>query len=646
MDRPSGVRLEMAAAVVWAVLFVLAWPRTFAVIDESTYLSTAFVYRAGTIYSDVAGVDPISRVESPGGHEVSKFAPLWPLLLAPLAAPEWRATFAANALLHLVGFLVFARILREAKLPAWGSLLYLAHPTLVYYARTLMSDVAAGVLFLLAWAAWRRDTRRGALLAGAWLGASCLVRTTHVVLAALFVLAAALECARRRVPAGRLATLLAGLVPGGVALAVYQHVAFGRWWRGTSGYRDDRADIGMEGQFGLHELVPGAVHYGSALLAVFPLMLLGVLFYRGRDRWFVRTVTLGTTLFFCLYYYRDTAGGWPASAVVGLRFLVPVLPMFLLAYVEMLDRWTRRVPVRLLAGGVGAVALAACAVVHAGHDALLRGVDAEVRLLHAVTPEGAVILCDTEARKRIHAVWGERTPVRVEFRNRWSFPERLDPDRAAFLAVAGSSLRCRPEPLVRFLEASGARLLPDADGSAGVAVWSLPAAPARQPPPPSGRTQRRKPSRQRGTGASTRPPARAASDRPKRSRGVTRTVAKDPWRIRPAIPSPTSEATPGARYSTGSITWTSPPGAYQGSASSRSSEKNGAGNVAANSMRSRRSRAASSESRSTRDHRPGAASCATETASSTAAPTMPARPAEPRATATAKSMERTTNASQ
>lgn len=460
--------------MLWSALFALAWPRTFAIIDESTYLSTALVYRAGTIFSDVAGIDCISRVRGPHGHEVSKFAPLWPLVLAPLAAPEWRAAFAANALLHLVGFLVFLRMLREAKLPAWGALVYLAHPTLVYYSRTLMSDVLAGVLFLFAWSAWRRETKGGARLAGAWLGVSCLARTTHVVPVALFVLAAAVEAARGRIPRGRVGSLLAGILPGAIVLAIYQQVAFGRWWRGTAGYRDDRADLGMEGQFGLHELVPGLAHYGSALLAVLPLMLLGVFLTRVRDRFLVRAVSLGTMLFFCLYYWRDTADSRAVTAVVGLRFLIPVLPMFLFTYVEMLERWTRRVPVPITAWGTAVLAFAGCAALHAAHDARLRPVDEERRLLYSVTPVGSVILCDTEARKRIHAVWGERAAVRVEFRDRWSFPESFAPERRAFLALAGRARREAPEPLSRFLRESGARLLPEADGSRGVAVWSLP----------------------------------------------------------------------------------------------------------------------------------------------------------------------------
>jgi hypothetical protein len=483
----SGIRTPLAAALAWAALFALAYPRTFAIIDESTYLSTAYVYRAGTIFLDVAGVDSVSRVPV-GGHEVSKFAPLWPLLLTPLTALGWRATFAANPILHLVGFVVFVRMLRSAKLPSWGALLYLAHPTLVYYSRTLMSDVAAGVLFLLAWRAWRRETPGGALRAGLWLGASCLVRYTNVVLAALFVAAAVGEQARGRSTAGRTRALLGGLVPGALLLAIYDQVAFGKWWRGSDGYRDDRSDLGMQGQFGWDEVGAGALHYGTALLVVFPLMLLGVFLYRGRDRFLVRTVALGFTLFFCFYYYRDQAEGWLRTAVVGMRFLVPVLPLFLFAYVEMLGRWTARAPARLAQGIVAALALVGCAAVHLKHDARLQRVDAQRRLLYSVTTDGAVILCDTEARKRIHSVWGERRAVRVEFRNRWAFPEPLDAQRRpTFVAVAGSGLES-PEPLRRFLEEAGARLLPRADGRDGVAVWSIPSAGAGSPPPGAGET--------------------------------------------------------------------------------------------------------------------------------------------------------------
>jgi hypothetical protein len=469
-----AARPELLAAIVAALLYLIWYPPTFGIIDESTYLSTAYVYRAGTIHADVAGVASIGGVES-GGHTVAKFAPLWPLVLAPFTAAGWRGAFAANLLLYLAGFVLFARLVRGAGLPRWTALLYLAHPTLLVYARTLMSDVAAGVPVLAAWLLWRRGGRGAAAGAGFLLGVSVLVRYTNVILVVLFVIAAGVDAARHAAGARRrIGPLLLGGTPPAIVLAVYDQIAFGTWWRGSAGYRDDRAGIGMSGQFGWQVLGSGLEHYVTALLVVLPLLLLGVLLYRGRDRVMLRIVTLGFTLFFCFYYYRDRGEGFLATAVVGQRFLIPVLPLYLLAYAEVLDRAVRaaRVPGRWVGAGVAAAALAVTVAVHVRHDAALRAVDARRRALYAATEDGAVVLCDTEARKLLHDVWGARTPVRVEFRGRWEIPAPAASGAGApvFLALGDDG---EPPPELKEMLATR-RAVPVPVSAPDLRVWSLP----------------------------------------------------------------------------------------------------------------------------------------------------------------------------
>ena len=99
-------RIIAAAVVIFVVLYAIWYPRTFSIIDESTYLSTAYAYRAGTIYHDEAGISSVTRIET-DGHRVSKFGPLMPLLLMPFTWVGWRATFTANLLMHLIGFWLF-----------------------------------------------------------------------------------------------------------------------------------------------------------------------------------------------------------------------------------------------------------------------------------------------------------------------------------------------------------------------------------------------------------------------------------------------------------------------------------------------------------------------------------------------------------
>ncbi len=476
-SRGSGGVLrspERVAALVAVGLFLLWYPPTLSIIDESTYLATAYVYRAGTIHSDVAGIDAISRVRT-GGHEVSKFAPLWPAVLAIFTIPGWRWAFVANLVLHLAGFALFARLVRRAGLPAWTSLLYLGHPTLLVYSRTLMSDTAAGVLFLAAWSSWRAGGRTSSILAGVWAGLSCAVRYTNAVLVVLFVAAAAWDELRRPPPRGRgAAWMLAGLAPGIAALAVYNRIAFGTWWRGAAGYLDARAGTDLSSQFGWRFLPETLPVYLPALLLVYPLMLAAPFLYRGPDRGVLRAAALGFTGFFCFYYYVDREGGFVETAVTSLRFLIPVLPLYLLAYAEVLGRglgrW-RASPVA--AAGCAALVLAGAVGLHARHDARLREWDADRKRLEQATTEGATIVCDTAARKLMHHAWAERRPVRVEFGGHWEIPPRDSLPDELYVAMAGRGAR---EPMPAELGAwlAGNRARPAGTPSARLRMWRVP----------------------------------------------------------------------------------------------------------------------------------------------------------------------------
>jgi hypothetical protein len=471
----AGRRPEWIAAAAYAVLFVLTWPPTFAIIDESAYLSSAYTFRAGTVFQDVAGVDSVSRVAA-DGHEVGKFAPLWPAVLAIFTLPGWSAAFAAGLALHLAGFLVFAALVRRAGAPAWTSLLYLAHPTLVYYSRTMMSDTAAGVAVLLAWSAWRGEGRIAPVRAGLWLGVSCLVRYTNAVLAAIFTAAAVADDLRRRGdrPA-RSPGLLLGLLPPATALAAYNHVAFGKWWRGAAGYTDDRHGLGMAGQFGWDHVGSGLAHYGAALLALWPLMPLALLALRGRDAFVQRAVALGFTLFFCFYYWRDDAAGLLPTWVVGLRFLAPVLPLYLLAYAEALGRWAPSGARGRRAGALAAaVAVAAAVTVSVRHHGALQERAAERDVLYGVTAAGDRILCDTGARKLLHPAWGDRRAERVEYRGRWELPPAAGVS-GAYVAMAGRGRDAEAvAPLREWLASARARELPSTGSARRLRVWRVP----------------------------------------------------------------------------------------------------------------------------------------------------------------------------
>ncbi|MBZ0266634.1 hypothetical protein K8I85_00625, partial [bacterium] len=261
--------------------------------------------------------------------------------------------------------------------------------------------------------------------------------------------------------------------PAAVLLA-YHDAAYGVWWRGTAGYHGDR---GLAVQFGVSLLPGGLVHYGVALLALYPGMLLA--FLADREKPLTATLpAIGFTLFYCLYYYREQGADFAETVVTSLRFLVPVLPLFLLSYARVLVRLLdgMRMAPPAIAMVVAALGLAGSTLLQSRHDLHLRAQDERRVALYDATTAGATILCGARARELVHPVWGDRRLESCERQGRWAFP--ADPGAGElYLALVGGDRRGDaagvPLPVAELLAACGGTPVARVDEAPRLRVWRL-----------------------------------------------------------------------------------------------------------------------------------------------------------------------------
>ena len=110
--------LFLALVAAFCAIFLLKYPASFAIADESEILSLAYSIAHGTVYPDRAGLltwNPLMEL-AVGGHRIVKYSPFHALLLAPAVASDWRLAFLVSAAFFIVGAFAVRAMLREAGL--------------------------------------------------------------------------------------------------------------------------------------------------------------------------------------------------------------------------------------------------------------------------------------------------------------------------------------------------------------------------------------------------------------------------------------------------------------------------------------------------------------------------------------------------
>jgi hypothetical protein len=365
--------LLIAIGCLYALIYIVFWPPINTSMDEGAYLGMAYAMRQGTVYLDEAGVSaPMSY--QVGGHRVIQYPPGMSALLAVFSIGGWNAALGINLLSHLLGYAVVIAILRRLQLPGVGAVLYLLHPTAVIYSRTVMSDVTSGTLTALIFLCYLRRYW-GAV--GLLIGASVLIRTANGLMLPLLCIAVIAELLFLD-PANRVkivewkkwifppAQIVMGCLPLLLFAYLYQRVVQGGGW---SRYTSDD-------MFGPQHLPHVLPNYLLAMLIVFPGMVFAPLLYRREGRAGLLALCGGFLLFYSCFYFQDATGSRWESFIIGQRYLLVVMPLFVVAYVaagyDLLKSRPIKLPIGITVGTVVVSLFLLAGAIHWKHQQRLR----------------------------------------------------------------------------------------------------------------------------------------------------------------------------------------------------------------------------------------------------------------------------------
>jgi hypothetical protein len=409
---PSCVsRSEERKLLLWmalfAVLYLIFYPRLYTSIDEASTFRMAYLLRHGSIFTHDNGFFP--SISPPGPHgRMYRFPIGFPALLTPLTLLGWHALFLLNPLLHLVATWFFAHLMKACRIPPGWAVLYLLYPVFVLFDRTLFSDAFAASLTTIALSLLMR--RRTALAAGLCLGVALTARAASLPVAALILLALLVTDLRtdgRPFHLGRALPFGLGLLPFCLINGLYNWATMGSVFR--SAY--------SASQLSLHGVLAIGPHYVIALMLLFPGMLLAPFFYRG-PYWKVGLAATTIVLLLAVSYNESTFGNNSLQTLLTTpRQILPVMPFYLLAYCGVLTRLLsharlRRFPAPELAGGLLFVLAIGVSAMHQKYLQSLVTIQSQIA---GALPARSTVYANKDAFKLHQPIWDGRTYRELPF---------------------------------------------------------------------------------------------------------------------------------------------------------------------------------------------------------------------------------------
>lgn len=376
------------------LLYLALLPSAIVNGDEFHYAGQAYALGHGRLIPTSS--DPVAVVKGEE-RQALRFPVAWPLALATARPFGFRAMYLIPMLLHLAAGVAFARLAVRRGLPAWTSALYLFHPVIWGLSRTIMSDVPAVALAVIAVDAWEAGR---SWLPGSLLATGMLVRMGGIFSLAGFGVAVLrdLRCEPRRfiglaVPAfGAIGTQL-----------IINRLVSGHF----AGSYLDRIALLIDGSRAGQHLVLCAA--GLALLPPFPLAAL-ITRSREAERWCLAAAPI--LAFFLAYAYHDASPRLVESFVGGQRLVLGAHAFLMIGTLAIWGRVAEKLRVPVLAAAfavavaaalglerirepydVAARVVASCKPDHVGYDfdagKVVAGIDAKAwRLLDGSEPLG------------------------------------------------------------------------------------------------------------------------------------------------------------------------------------------------------------------------------------------------------------------
>lgn len=383
----------------YLIIFAMYYPPSQGIEDEVGYINQALVWSKGAVSAEGAGYGSLYGFVELGGWHIPWRNPGRSLLILPLLMVFGvKSIFVSGALIHAALTVAAAATLVTLNVSPLYASLVLFHPTLAIYSRTIMGDSPAALFLLLALLGYCAARRPG-LWCGLAVGLAAVMRYQTGLVLPFLALALWWHPKLSEPRREALNCLLAGGLCG-LSLVAYNFRMFGN----ASGAVNGGAN---QGYFDFTFAATNGAFYLTAMLLIWPGMLLALWFDQSFARWAIAAIALPILCLLLPYYWFDQGASWAQTLIVGQRLLQPALPVWIVAYAWCLDQrvWPRfrmQFPAsapRYLAAAFCLVCLVAQAIIFRKHDQHLAHLVAVRNWMGARIPGGALVIGNSTLRR-------------------------------------------------------------------------------------------------------------------------------------------------------------------------------------------------------------------------------------------------------
>ena len=272
------------ALILYLSIYVYYYPQYFTFSDETQYLRISHLLSEGNlIVTNVLEAYPYL----PFGQHYSPYYPIGQgLLLIPFILLGIKYIFLFGILFHLFNFLLLYKILKKLSIEPYFSLLYFVYPGILFYTRTIMTELPTIFLLLFGFYLYTEKSRKLHFFSGLLFGFSCLLRYTNLLLIIPFFIMALLRDRKK------LLYLVLGFVPIGIIIILLNTSIYGGPL--TIGqFVNHNVD-----QTSITSFIGALSKYIISLLIIFPFMFFSPFFYKGKYKGEILSLLLLSPIIF------------------------------------------------------------------------------------------------------------------------------------------------------------------------------------------------------------------------------------------------------------------------------------------------------------------------------------------------------------
>jgi len=329
MEKIINILTKYRLLVIFLVLFIpylLFYPIKYANVDEHDYILNSRNIIEGTLHMDC----------NKEGYRVSDFCVSkynigTSVFLIPSILISENLTFFTTFIIFFLSIIIFDKLLQLYGIKKIYLFYFAFFPAFIYFTRTVFSEPYSLFLLLLSvylLALYSKNNKNSYLvLLGITLSSLVFVRYSLIPVLIILIIFLLFKYKQKA-----LITIVSSL-PFVIAFLVFNNYMYGSPLR--SGYYYSKEEL----SFSLTIFLTVLPKYLISLNVIYPFMLIGAFFSKIN----IKKLVLTSTVLLLLYYSLTGLNAYVFEGrildlILGVRFYIPIIPLIMLLYFEVIQR--------------------------------------------------------------------------------------------------------------------------------------------------------------------------------------------------------------------------------------------------------------------------------------------------------------------